>query len=43
MQQPELFFAKSGLFDHLCDADYLHAGFRAVKKSLEQTIEQIKQ
>lgn len=33
MQQPELFFDKSRLFDHLCDADYLRAGFRAVKKN----------
>lgn len=33
MRQPELFFDKSRLFDHLCDADYLRAGFRAVKKN----------
>lgn len=33
MQQPDLFFDKSRLFDHLCDGNYLRAGFKAVKKN----------
>lgn len=33
MQQPDLFFDRSRLFEHLCDVDYLRAGFQAVKKN----------
>ncbi len=33
MQQPDLFFDRSRLFEHLCDANYLRAGFQAVKKN----------
>lgn len=33
MQQPDLFFDRSRLFEHLCDVDYLRAGFKAVKKN----------
>ena len=33
MQQPDLFFDRSRLFEHLCDDNYLRAGFRAVKKN----------
>lgn len=33
MQQPDLFLDRSRLFEHLCDAENLHAGFRAVRKN----------
>jgi group II intron reverse transcriptase/maturase len=33
MHQPELFFDKTRLFDHLCDINYLRTGFQAVRKN----------
>lgn len=33
MQQPDLFFDRSRLFEHLCEVNYLRAGFKAVKKN----------
>jgi RNA-directed DNA polymerase len=33
MQQPDLFFDRTRLFDHLCEENYLRAGFKAVKQN----------
>jgi group II intron reverse transcriptase/maturase len=33
MQQSELFFDETRLFEHLCDVNYLRAGFKTVKRN----------